>query len=90
MFKVVYSKNREETNRKPLVYRTTSCSAGELILLRHTKKCSSIWSSWRCPRSLQGGWARWPLKVPSHPKHSLILWLGGVSKGGETPVQYKS
>jgi len=23
--------------------------------------------------SLQGGWARWPLKVPAKPKHSVIL-----------------
>ena len=34
----------------------------------------ATWSSWRCPCSLQGGWARWPLKVPSNPKHSMILW----------------
>lgn len=30
------------------------------------------WSSWR--RSLQGGWTRWPLKVPSSPNYSVILW----------------
>jgi len=33
----------------------------------------ATWSSWSCPCSLQGGWARWPLKVPSNPKHSMIL-----------------
>ena len=33
------------------------------------------WSSWRYPCSLQGGWAGWPLTVPSNPKHSMILWL---------------
>jgi len=27
-----------------------------------------------CPCSQQGGWARWPLKVSSNPKHSMILW----------------
>ena len=32
-------------------------------------------SSWWCPCSLQGGWARWPLKVPSNPNHPMILWL---------------
>ena len=25
------------------------------------------------PALLQGGWARWSLKVPSNPKHSVIL-----------------
>ena len=25
--------------------------------------------------SLQGCWARWPLNVPSNPKHSMILWF---------------
>ena len=35
----------------------------------------ATWSSWRCPCSLKEGWARWPLKVPSNPKHSMILWL---------------
>ena len=34
----------------------------------------ATWSSWRCPCSLQGGWARWPLKVPSSPNYSMILW----------------
>ena len=33
----------------------------------------ATWSSWRCPCSLQRCWARWPLKVPSSPKHSMIL-----------------
>ena len=31
----------------------------------------AAWPSWRCPCSLQGGWARWPPKVPSNPKHSM-------------------
>ena len=30
------------------------------------------WSSGRCPCSLQGGWTRWSLKVPSNPNHSMI------------------
>ena len=29
--------------------------------------------SWRCPCSLQEGWTRWPLKVPSNPNCSVIL-----------------
>ena len=32
-------------------------------------------SGWRCPCSLQGGWARWPSKVPSSPNHPMILWF---------------
>ena len=35
----------------------------------------ATWSSWRCPCLLQGVWARWPLKVPSNPKYSMILWV---------------
>ena len=35
----------------------------------------ATWSSWRCPCSLQGGWTRWPLKVPSNPNYSMILWF---------------
>lgn len=34
----------------------------------------AIWSSWRSPCSLQGGWAKWPLKVLSKPNYSMILW----------------
>ena len=37
------------------------------------------WSSGRCPCSLQAGWTRWPLKVPSNPNHSMILcFLGNL------------
>ena len=32
----------------------------------------ATWSSWRGPCSLQGGSARWPIKVPSNPKRSMI------------------
>ena len=35
----------------------------------------ATWSSWRCPCSLQGVRARWPLKVPSNTNHSTILWF---------------
>ena len=35
----------------------------------------ATWSRWRCPCSLQVGWARWPPKVPSNPNHSMILWF---------------
>lgn len=38
------------------------------------------WSSWR--RSLQGGWTRWPLKVPSSSNYSVILWFQGFFKSG--------
>ena len=33
------------------------------------------WSSWRCLCSLQGGWTRWPLKIPSNCCSER--WLGG-------------
>lgn len=36
--------------------------------------CKALWSSWRCPCSLWGGWTRWPLKVFSNPKYSMMLW----------------
>lgn len=32
------------------------------------------WSSW-CSCSLQGGWTGWPVKVPSSPNYSMILWF---------------
>ena len=34
----------------------------------------SAWWSCRCPCALQGGWTRWPLRVPSNSNDSLILW----------------
>lgn len=34
----------------------------------------AIWSGWRSSCSLQGGWTGWPLKVPSNPKYSVIVW----------------
>jgi len=34
---------------------------------------STLIRSCRCPCSLQGDWTRWPLKVPSHPNHLVIL-----------------
>jgi len=34
----------------------------------------ATWPSWRCPCSLQRGWTKWPLKVPSKPNYSMILW----------------
>ena len=35
--------------------------------------CDSVLLCYPC--SLQGAWARWPLKVPSNPKHSVIWWF---------------
>lgn len=35
----------------------------------------ATWSSWTCLCLLQGGWTRWPLKVPSNPSYSMILWF---------------
>ena len=35
----------------------------------------ATWSSWRWPCLLQGEWTTWPLKVPSNPKHSMVLWF---------------
>lgn len=32
----------------------------------------AIWSSWKCPCSLQEAWTRWPFKVPSSRSN---LWL---------------
>ena len=37
----------------------------------------ATWSGWRCPCLLQEGWARWPLKVPSNPKRSMICGSEG-------------
>ena len=46
----------------------------------------AIWSSGRCPCSLQGRWAKWPLQVPSNPKHSMILWFqASVTLTGSSP-----
>lgn len=39
-----------------------------LLVFIHT------WFHWRCPRSLEWGWIRWLLKVPSNPSCSMILW----------------
>ena len=39
---------------------------------------TGLWATWpkeRCPCSLQGHWTRWPLKVPSIPSYSVILWF---------------
>lgn len=33
------------------------------------------WVTWRCPCSLQGGWTRGSLKVPSTPNYFMILWF---------------
>ena len=35
----------------------------------------ATWSTWRCPCSLQEGWARWPLSVPSKPNYPMIPWV---------------
>lgn len=35
----------------------------------------ATWFGWRCPRSLQGCWTTWPLKVPFNPNCSMILWF---------------
>ena len=46
---------------------------------RHSRSgWTGLWatrSSWRQPYSLQGGWTRWPLKVPSNSNYSVILWI---------------
>jgi len=34
----------------------------------------ATWYSCACPCLLQGSWTRWPLKVPSNSKGSMILW----------------
>lgn len=46
----------------------------------HNRECyeniqGSVCSGWRCPCSLQVGWTRLPLKIPSNPKHSLSIFL---------------
>ena len=35
----------------------------------------ATWSGWRCPCLLQGGWTRWPLKVPMNPNYSMLVWF---------------
>ena len=58
----------------------TGTGCPERWLMPHPWKCSrpgwsrlwATWSSWRCPCSLQGGWAKRPLKVPSTPNRSVI------------------
>lgn len=46
-------------------------------LLCETQICGhwKSWSSWRCFCSLQEGWTRRALKVPSNPIDSVALWL---------------
>lgn len=34
----------------------------------------ATWSSGKSLYSLQRGWTTWSLKIPSHIKHSMILW----------------
>ena len=34
----------------------------------------SAWCSYRCPCLLQGSWNRWPLRVPSSSRVSMIFW----------------
>ena len=38
----------------------------------------ATWSGWRYPCSLQEGWTRWPLKVPSKQNYSMILSCGQI------------
>ena len=40
----------------------------------------AAWSGWRSPCSLQGGWARRPRKVPSHPNRAGVLWAPSLSR----------
>ena len=58
--------------------------AGTALLWRQAERVGAVqpreetglwetWSSCRCPCSLQGGWTRWSLKVPSNPNYSMIL-----------------
>lgn len=57
----------------------TGCPEWGWILLLWTHPRSGwmglwpTWSSRRCPCSLQGGWTRWPLKVPFNPNYSMNL-----------------
>jgi len=30
---------------------------------------------WKMSLLMAGGWTGWPLKVPSHPTHSMIPWV---------------
>lgn len=34
----------------------------------------ATWSNWRWSYSLQWGWIRWTLEVPSNPNHLMIWW----------------
>ena len=42
----------------------------------------SLQNSHGCPCSLRGSWTRWPLKVPSNSKDSVIVWKYEVSTFG--------
>jgi len=44
----------------------------------------ATWSSCRCPRSLQGSWTRWPLKVCSNSKDSMVQCHGPFWPPGHT------
>ena len=41
---------------------------------------SSTVSLTRCPSSLQGSWAKWPLKVPSNSNNSMVQALAVLSQ----------
>ena len=50
-------------------------NASSLVMFRvRLHGALSTWSSCRCHCSLQGSWTRWPLKVLSNSKDSMILW----------------
>ena len=44
----------------------------------------ATWSSSRCPYTLQGGWTRRPLKVPSNPNSSMILFYDFGADSAQT------
>ena len=46
----------------------------QTFLVRLDVALSTLMELW-CPRSLQGSWTRWPLKVPSNSNASMIPWL---------------
>jgi len=68
--KVFYSEGGEAL--KQATQRDAGCLIPGDIQVR-LDQALSTWRRCRCPWSQQGNWNRWPLKVPSNSKDSMIL-----------------
>ena len=80
VFQVKGGKFRLDIRKKSFTVRVVRLCP-EAWWMPHSWRCSRsdwtrlwvTWSSCRCPRSLQGSRSRWPLKIPSNSKDSMIL-----------------